>query len=306
MRTRTLAALAATTLALTACGGTNNDADPTSAPAPASASASPTPTAMTNTGHWTGELNGIKADANTAATAPTAVQTAWTALGHPDQKVLAVDLDNRAGSTDADLTGAQFITEDGNVITYDLLSTTLETSDANLDTDTTNQIIDVHNEYSGDDYAVPAGARQTLVLVAPEDLPEKITRATLNTSAGDIPLTPTDDGTAPTAPEPSAAAVEPTPAATPETVETAEPTDDTEATADPEPQQTYDNPDPYGTADGTDGTQVTSRAEEDAEPNSDQDVDPEQEKAICRAADPETATSGTRQYCWTVYGISIG
>lgn len=222
-RTRAIAALAVLPLALSACGGSDDATNASSSSSSAPASASASPTTLTNTGHWTGAAGGVKIDASTTAEAPADVQDAWKTLGHQVRPVMAADVDNRQGAGAVTISGALFTTPEGQSIQYGVLSDTLETHDAAtpLDTEAENSIIDVHNRYTADEYQVPAGARQTVLLVADKDLPKTLTHATLTTSTDTITLTPAD-GTGPTAPAASASAAAPTAEPTAET--TVEPT----------------------------------------------------------------------------------
>ena len=338
-RTRAIAALALLPLALSACGG-DDDATDTSSPSssvPSSASASPT--TLTNTGHWTGEAGGVKIDASTTADAPADVQDAWRTLGHEVRDVMAVDVDNRQGAGTATVSDALFTTPEGESIEYSQLWSTLEASDAPtpLDTDVSNGIIDVHNRYTGDEYEIPAGASQTILLVPDKDLPKTLTHATLSTSEDTITLTPAD-GTGPTAPAEDASAaattaeptaettVEPTAAATAEATEAEAPAGATAptvqdylaagggCTADvwnvdsipysPElAEQVYAYCDANNLGDWAGDLDPRNPANfgspEDHTPAAEE---PTISREECSAMDPETATSGEIQSCNLAYG----
>lgn len=203
-----LAPLTIVALALTACGSTGNI--DTSAPS-ASSDSSVSASAQIYKGikDWsaTDEL-GTSYIVTTGIEAPNGVLEARELIGVADQKLhyLAITVDNRQGTAEANINSIAFTNPAGDLIEYTILSPYLNYLDAKqeLSTDASNRVIEVHNAFSGDDYRVAAGEKKTLILASETAVPEEVTHATLNSLTALAPSQQsTETGKATGAPEPS-------------------------------------------------------------------------------------------------------
>ena len=195
MRTRTLAALAATTLALTACGSSNTDASapaPSSTSAPASsATASPTPSLEPtydnpSPNEPTGTITFTQAP-------PQDLQQALETAGYGGGTWARMEVNNQQGTdelksftvTAVDAAGHKYeMHDDGDWMAK--LYGDADSSDPNQD-----HYYDLWEKYDSDPgYIVPGEVRPGIVLYSKDPMPESLVRADITGlgMSGNTPL----------------------------------------------------------------------------------------------------------------------
>ncbi len=96
---------------------------------------------------------------------------------------LAVTVDNRGGTSPVSVSSAEFTTPDGDLISYEILSSFLKEYDSpGLSDDESSRITEVHNAFTDDEYKVAIGEKKTVVLASETEYPAEITYASINES----------------------------------------------------------------------------------------------------------------------------
>lgn len=170
-------------IALTGCSQADNNV----ASAPASSSVSTTQAPQKDVKNWSAtDTQGTKFVLTQGVSAPPAVEEARRLMGKSGTPLnyIAVMVDNINGSAPTSVSSASFTTPEGKLVEYTFVSDYLNYQDVSpeLDVETSNRIIDVHNVFSGDDYKVAAGEKKTVLLASDQPYPVEITHALVNES----------------------------------------------------------------------------------------------------------------------------